>query len=76
MKKKDLNPNVIEDVKTPVLAIIVDRDNEIQNFSKRISYRLEMDNGALSETVFDSREKAEAALDKSRGTSLILNPIL
>lgn len=46
-------------VKTPVLAIIVNRDNEIERFSKSVSYRLEMPNGALSETVFDTREEAE-----------------
>ena len=42
-------------VKTPVLAIIVNRDSEIERFSKSVSYRLEMPDGALSETVFDTR---------------------
>ena len=54
-------------VKTPVLSIIVDRDNEIQRFSKSVSYRLEMPNGALSENVFDTREEAERQMRSANG---------
>lgn len=57
-------------VKTPVLSIIVDRDNEIQRFSKSVSYRLEMSNGALSETVFDSREEAERQMRSANGRNV------
>lgn len=49
----DNYPHHIGRVKTPVLSIIVQRDNEIQNFKKSVSYRLEMPNGALSETVYN-----------------------
>lgn len=64
---KDNYTHRIGRVKTPVLALIVDRDNEISSFVKSTSYRLEMDNGAVSETIFDNREEAEDTLNKSRG---------
>lgn len=54
-------------VKTPVLAIIVNRDNEIERFSKSVSYCLEMPNGALSENVFDTREEAERQMRSANG---------
>ena len=56
-------------VKIPVLSIIVDRDKEIENFRKTVSYRLEMDNGAISEQVYETREDAEKALADSIGTN-------
>lgn len=54
-------------VKTPVLAVIAERDNEIQRFAKSVSYRLEMPNGALSETAFDTREEAERQMRSANG---------
>ena len=54
-------------VKTPVLAVIAERDNEIQRFAKSVSYRLEMPNGALSETAFDTREEAERQVNSANG---------
>ena len=54
-------------VKTPVLSIIVERDNEIQNFKKSVSYRLEMPDGALSETAFDTRDEAERQMRWANG---------
>lgn len=54
-------------VKTPVLSIIVERDNEIQRFSKSVSYRLEMPNGALSETAYNSKEEAERQMRSANG---------
>lgn len=57
-------------VKTPVLSIIVERDNEIQNFKKSVSYRLEMPNGALSETAYDSREEAERQMRLANGKEI------
>lgn len=54
-------------VKTPVLAVIAERDNEIQRFAKSVSYRLEMPNGALSETVFDIRKEAERQMNSANG---------
>lgn len=57
-------------VKTPVLSIIVERDNEIQNFKKSVSYRLEMPDGALSETAYDSREEAERQMWLANGRNV------
>ena len=64
---KDDYAHRIGRVKTPVLAIIVERDNEIAAFTKSTTYRLEMDNGAVSETVFQTREEAEKAKVESSG---------
>lgn len=57
-------------VKTPVLAVIAERDNEIQRFAKSVSYRLEMPNGALSETAFDTREEAERQMKWANGSEV------
>lgn len=64
----DNYPHRVGRVKTPVLSIIVQRDKEIDNFSKTTSYRLEMDNGALSEQVYATKEEAEKVLAASKGT--------
>lgn len=64
----DNYPHRVGRVKTPVLSIIVQRDKEIENFSKTTSYRLEMDNGALSEQVYATKEEAEKVLAASKGT--------
>lgn len=63
----DNYPHRVGRVKTPVLSIIVRRDKEIEKFSKSTSYRLEMDNGAVSEQVYSSREEAENVLVRSKG---------
>ena len=57
-------------VKTPVLSIIVERDNEIQNFKKSVSYRLEMPDGALTETAFDTRDEAERQMRSANGKEI------
>ena len=57
-------------VKTPVLSIIVERDNDILNFKKSVSYRLEMPDGALSETAYDSREEAERQKRSANGRNV------
>lgn len=57
-------------VKTPVLSIIAERDNEILNFKKSVSYRLEMPNGALSETAFSSRVEAERQMNFANGQTV------
>ena len=64
----DNYPHRVGRVKIPVLSIIVDRDKEIENFRKTVSYRLEMDNGAISEQVYATREDAEKALADSIDT--------
>ncbi len=58
---KDNYAHRIGRVKTPVLAIIVDRDNEISAFNKKITYRLEMSDGAVSTTEYSTKEEAEYA---------------
>ena len=67
---KDSYTHRIGRVKTPVLAIIVDRDNEIDRFEKETTYRLEMDNGAVSETEYATREDAEYARVRCSGKSV------
>lgn len=64
---KDNYTHKIGRVKTPVLSIIVERDNEIDNFTRQTSYRLEMDNGAVSSEVYKTAEEAESARTKSSG---------
>lgn len=64
----DNYPHRVGRVKTPVLSIIVQRDKEIENFSKTTSYRLEMDNGALSDQVYSTKEEAEKVLAASKRT--------
>ena len=66
----DNYPHRVVRVKTPVLSIIADRDNEIEKFSKSVSYRLETDNGAVSEQVFATKEEAEKVLSASKGTDM------
>ena len=64
---KDNYTHRIGRVKTPVLSMIVQRDNEISSFAKTTTYRLETANGAVSEEIFNTKEAAEDALNKSRG---------
>lgn len=52
-------PHRIGRVKTPVLAMVVERDNEISSFEKSVTYRLEMDNGAVSQQFWNTSEEAE-----------------
>ena len=66
----DNYPHRVGRVKTPVLSIIADRDNEIEKFSKSVSYRLETDNGAVSEQVFATKKEAEKVLAASKGTDM------
>lgn len=58
----DNYPHRIGRVKTPVLSIIAQRDKEISDFKKSVTYRLELDNGAVSEREWDSSEEAERKL--------------
>ncbi len=52
-------PHRIGRVKTPVLAIVAERDKEIERFEKTVTYRLEMENGALSQKFWNTSEEAE-----------------
>lgn len=64
---KDNYSHRIGRVKTPVLSLIVDRDNEISAFQKKTTYRLEMENGAVSTTEYQTKEDAEYARAKCSG---------
>lgn len=66
----DNYPHRVGRVKTPVLSIIADRDNEIEKFNKSVSYRLETDNGAISEQIFSTKDEAEKMLAASKGTDM------
>lgn len=58
----DNYPHRVGRVKTPVLSIIAQRENERDRFVSKITYRIEIDNGALSEKEFSSEDEARAAL--------------
>ena len=49
-------------VMTPTLAMIADRDRQIDDFKETVNYRLILSNGAESEKVFDTKEAAERVL--------------
>lgn len=66
----DNYPHRIGRVKTPVLSIIAERDKEIENFKKVITYRLEMLGGALSDNVFKTEEEAEKAAGEINGKEI------
>lgn len=51
-------------VKTPVLNIIVERDNSIAAFVKKPYFKVLLDNGAECENIFDTSEQAEAVMEK------------
>ena len=72
----DNYPHRVGRVKTPVLSIIADRDNEIEKFSKSVSHRLETDNGAVSEQVFATKEEAEKVLSASKGTDMNVQSVI
>lgn len=54
-------------VKTPLLSIIVERDNAIKAFSPKTSYRLILDNGAVSREVYEDKAEAEKKAADSSG---------
>ena len=72
----DNYPHRVGRVKTPVLSIIADRDNEIEKFSKSVSHRLETDNGAVSEQVFATKEEAKKVLSASKGTDMNVQSVI
>lgn len=50
---------------TPVLGIIVNRDKEIKQHIKTVSYKLELENGAISTAVYSDKSEAEAKAAES-----------
>ncbi len=65
----DSYPHRIGRVKTPVLAIVAERDSEIDSFEKSVTYRLVMDNSAVSQEVWNTAEEAEKVRAASAGKS-------
>lgn len=53
-------------VVTPLLGIVVDRDNEIMSFKSTTSYKVLLNGFALSETTYDTEEEASAIANRDR----------
>lgn len=53
-------------VVTPLLGIIVDRDNEIMSFKSTTSYKVLLNGFALSETTYDTEEEAAVIANRDR----------
>lgn len=61
---------------TPVLGLIVERDKEIENFVKHTSYRLMLDNGALSDDIFEDKATAEKKAAESSGKTASVEAVV
>lgn len=64
-------------VQTPVLAMIVQRDYDIEHFEKQKYYKAELDCGgftALSDRI-DDKEKAQELLEKCKGIPAVISEI-
>ncbi len=59
-------------VKTPVLHIVVSRDEAIAAFTKRPFYKVVLENGAECETVFDTAQQAEMVGAKCIGKTAVV----
>lgn len=59
-------------VKTPVLNIVVSRDEAIAAFTKRPFYKVVLENGAECETVFDTAQQAEMVGAKCIGKTAVV----
>ena len=69
---KDDHPHRVGRVKTPVLAIIAERDKQIKAHQKTVNYRIELDNGAVSENTYNTREECEKALQSISGRNAVV----
>ena len=67
----DNYPHRVGRVKTPVLALIVENDKKIAGFSKTVTYRLENDLGAVSDSEWQTKEEAENVLKNISGLTVI-----
>ena len=72
---KDDYPHKVGRVKTPVLAIIAERDKQIKAHQKTVTYRIELDNGAASTEIFEDKSLAEDALNKTRGQQAVITAV-
>ena len=62
-------------VKTPVLNIVVNRDEAIAAFTKRPFYKVVLENGAECETVYDTAQQAEAVRAKCIGKIAVVTSV-
>lgn len=62
-------------VKTPVLNIIAERDNSIDNFVKKPYLKVLLGNGAECEDVFDTPEQAETVCGKCDGKTVTVTAV-
>lgn len=62
-------------VKTPVLNIIAERDNSIDNFVKKPYFKVLLGNGAECEDVFDTPEQAETVCVKCSGKTVTVTAV-
>ena len=72
---KDDYPHRVGRVKTPVLSIIAERDRETERFVSKKTYRIELDNGAVSENVFAAENEAAAVLSDINGNTAVVSDI-
>lgn len=59
-------------VKTPVLNIVVSRDEAIAAFTKRPYYKVVLENGAECENIFDTAQQAESVRAKCCGKTAVV----
>lgn len=60
-------------VKTPVLNIIASRDEAISAFTKRLFYKVVLENGAECENIYDTAEQAELVRTKCSGKTAVVS---
>ena len=62
-------------VKTPVLNIIAERDEEIEKFTKKPIFRVQLENGAEYEKTFDNKAEAQALINKCIGGTVVVTSV-
>ena len=67
----DNYPHRVGRVKTPVLALIAENDKKIDGFKKTVTYRLENDMGAISDSEWQTKSEAEDILRNITGLTVI-----
>ncbi|MBQ4487416.1 MAG: type IA DNA topoisomerase, partial [Oscillospiraceae bacterium] len=72
---KDDYAHKVGRVKTPVLAIIAERDKQISAHLKTTTYRIELDNSAVSDTAYQSKEEAENAVGTIKNTNAVVTNV-
>ena len=65
----DEYPHRVGRVKTPVLSLIAERERERDRFTAKVTYKIELDNGAVSEKEYSSEDEARTALGNMKSGS-------